>query len=156
MPIRKYTYIEEEAEQVRSLYCDKGFTFGGVVDALGFSYFRVSEYFKKFGIPVRTLAQTQTQKYNFAHLTEAEKGYMAGLIDGEGWIRSDGEIGLENTNLEVIEWLRNKLGCGSLYTRPPRENPNHRQTYSIKVSYIPGRMLLEILKPYMIIKQDKC
>jgi len=101
------------------------------------------------------------------HLTEAEKGYIAGILDGEGTIAvhvRSGEgrkykfgfgvqpyIGVANTKPELIHWLHYKLG-GRHYSR---SNNLVKRAYLWQISDI-ARIyaILKQVMPYLILKRE--
>ncbi len=109
------------------------------------------------------------------HLTEAEKGYLAGIIDGEGCImlaRHKGSrdyiyhvyITIANTSQKLHEWLDKKLpGRGYMKQatpgrdKRPGSNPEQwRQSYNWIVSG--NRIAIVLLKeiaPYLVIKHEQ-
>jgi hypothetical protein len=110
------------------------------------------------------------------HLTEAEKGYLAGIIDGEGCIRLARRLGkrgqhiyliqvvIANTSPKLHEWLESKIpGSGYVnkkthYTDPrPSSHPAQwKPSYRWIVSG--SRFAIVFLKeiaPYLIIKREQ-
>lgn len=105
----------------------------------------------------------QPRKLN---LTETEKAYLAGLIDGEGSIHfalNTGEtiipkISISNSNTEVLEWCRNKIGRGYISTLSPHsfEGSFHRQTHQFIIQAKPTILpVLEAIFPFLIIKKKQ-
>jgi hypothetical protein len=110
------------------------------------------------------------------HLTETEKGYLAGIIDGEGCIRlarrfgKNGDaichiyVAIANTSQLLYEWLENKLP-GKGYIRPisnhaekrPNTHPEQWKpcyTWIVSGNRIAITFLREIA-PYLIIKRKQ-
>lgn len=91
-------------------------------------------------------------------LTDIQKGYLAGLIDGEAYIglsKSSGKysprlcIGM--TDYEVLKWLQDLLG-GSLYSKKRQhETDSPCWTYAITPNIL--REILPIITPYLKVKQ---
>lgn len=90
-------------------------------------------------------------------LSDTQLAYIAGIIDGEGWIRynhSNAEIGFGNTDKQLIDWfvehvpyaclLKCKL-CGHW-----KQMWHWRLVANVKV-----KCLVELILPYMIVKRDK-
>jgi hypothetical protein len=95
----------------------------------------------------------RAHKYN---LTEAELAYIAGIIDGEGYIKLSsltGKIGISNTHLGMLEWLKERLG-GSICKKSKEVKPNHHQAYELQLSKVRARGLLKLIIPYLIVKKD--
>jgi len=95
-------------------------------------------------------------------LKEAEKGYIAGMIDGEGSIclslRKDKRhfnqitptIQISNNNKEMLEWIQNKLeGIGCIH-----KGKTNCYIYEIWTPVIIEKLLYELL-PYLLIKGDQ-
>ena len=80
-------------------------------------------------------------------LSELDRAYIAGLIDGEGCIRI-GRVGPERitfypsisigmTNREVIEWLQDRIHSGSIKLNNPtacRRNPKWKPQHLIRLN----------------------
>ena len=105
---------------------------------------------------------------NTASLSEAQRGYIAAFLDGEGGIqitrseRKDREYTLALhpgvyftlTNEEAVRTIRNWLGGGSITRR--REQGNHRDTYVLTVSGVRSILsLLTAIRPLLIIKRRR-
>lgn len=102
------------------------------------------------------------------HLTEAEKGYIAGLIDGEGSItlsrRVSGRvnpvysihISICNTSPKLIEWLNGKFP-GKAYTYP--RNKSRLGSKPVYAWVVAGnRQCIQFLKEivnYLVIKRPQ-
>lgn len=101
-----------------------------------------------------------------------ERGYISGIIDGEGYLginrikrksnfrgfvyRPTLEIG--NVDPQLVEYLSNITGCG--FTGGPyskrsknRDRSNERPYYKYVVYSRPLRDLLKILLPYLLLKR---
>jgi hypothetical protein len=96
--------------------------------------------------------------------TDVEKGYIAGIIDGEGCIgiyRSSDrdrtfflQITIVNTNVTVLEWLKNKFGCGYLAPQSTsKKRFKNKQSYSLEVSRMKAYQILLRVLPHLIIKR---
>jgi len=104
-----------------------------------------------------------------AWLTEVEKAYLAGIIDGEGSIGISRDyrpnrrhspfhrarMRITSTNLDLIEYLKTKVGDQGKYhicTRPSRDI-NRKTTYEIEMGdRLTAKLLHEVL-PYLIVKR---
>jgi hypothetical protein len=99
-------------------------------------------------------------------LSEAQIGYLAAFLDGEGGIqitrttRKDREytialhpcVYFTNTNREVIYTLRRWLSAGCIVTAKQKQE-NHKPTFNLHVTGTKNIIeLLTLLRPYMIIK----
>ncbi len=105
---------------------------------------------------------------NLSELTQSQKGYLAGFLDGEGGIqitrsqRRDREYTLAlhpmvyftNTKEHAIRTLRKWLGAGSISHRV--EGGNHNDTFALNITGTRNiSALLHILRPYLIIKSTR-
>jgi hypothetical protein len=97
-------------------------------------------------------------------LSETEKAYIAGIVDGEGSIAISKSqtkkykyvyhiltISVSNTNKIVIDWLREKLG-GSVHSY--RCKAHRRDCFSWQTSAARAKKVLEQILPYLIIKKE--
>ncbi len=94
-------------------------------------------------------------------LSELEWAYLAGIIDGEGSIAiyrfRDSyrpEISVFNTNVELKQWLKTRLGG---YVNPPRQqNPRQKPAFKWRTTTL--RQMKEICQrclPYLIVKRPQ-
>ena len=100
-------------------------------------------------------------------LTESEKGYIAGFLDGEGSIlltrhKDNGNIrcrpvvAFYNTNLEVLDWIAGVIDVKiNKRQEDTRTDVRHRRTnYTIKINkYSEVYKFLVAIRPYLRIKQ---
>ena len=96
--------------------------------------------------------------------TDAELGYLAGLLDGEGSIyiscRNEGgyknyfaRFQIVNTNFDVMHWIKNKFG-GLLFVRErSKTNPRWKDSMEWFTNVKELDSLLPLLIPYLIIKK---
>lgn len=98
-------------------------------------------------------------------LTEAEKGYLAGLIDGEGTIsllqhgaNKSGEpyyrirVRIANTDIKMVKWLTSKMGIWNVTLAKPYGV--RKPVYQISCAGFYVLPLLKEIRKYLIIKQD--
>lgn len=99
-------------------------------------------------------------------LTEAELGYIAGFMDGEGSIlisetgKLNPTLQFPNTHRAAIEWLQRKLTVGGLAitvrSKATAVNPHYKDLYQL---HIGGALnvysILKAILPYLIIKKEK-
>lgn len=98
--------------------------------------------------------------------TEAERGYLAGILDGEGSItigkrhplrnRSPQHglsIQISNTSEEVIKWLHCRLG--GCISELHSEKRGYRRCYTIQIAGNVACSLLKYLVDIMIIKKPQ-
>lgn len=100
-------------------------------------------------------------------LNAFERGYVAGMIDGEGYIRisrwvakKDSKpkygpvIGIASTTKSVLIYLREILGVGQLVTIRPA-NKRHKTAYSLCIWSQQARSVLRQIKSCLIIKAEQ-
>ncbi len=94
-------------------------------------------------------------------MTSEEKAYIAGIIDGEGTVtlsRAHVEelpapkLSVANNSLELLKWIREKVGSGVIIKRSKRE-PQHKDHYVLDISNNWALDLLMDVKEYLIIKK---
>lgn len=98
-------------------------------------------------------------------LTELEKAYIAGLIDGEGSIhmtKRDARrtaylyVCVTMTHKPTIEWLSEKFGNKAVYVAPPKNRPGllgkTKPAYSCRLGGKRAKLLSQVLIPYLITK----
>jgi uncharacterized protein YerC len=92
---------------------------------------------------------------------EAFAAYLAGFIDGEGYIgiesapRGLGSVNITIANCEVsvLESIRERLGVGAIYSQQQREH--WRRRYVLKIGNAHDcRLALRIVRPYLQIKGE--
>jgi hypothetical protein len=100
-------------------------------------------------------------------LTDIEKGYLAGIIDGEGWIgickEKDKRISsgyrlrpildIGNTNIEALENIKTLIGEGYIANGQKRER--RKEIYMLRLSPNTMRWLLPEIVDVMKIKQKQ-
>ena len=106
------------------------------------------------------------QKYTDAELKDLidklsveERAYISGLFDGEGCIRLhllrkqhvDKRLVITMTNKDVITWLANKTGLGSIHKKTPKQ-PTWRPIYYWTVTGRQAVALAEAIRPWSIVK----
>lgn len=114
------------------------------------------------------LAHQPFQGQIIAHLTEAERGYLAGILDGEGSIgmyqhvyrRGDKlrvqyvvSVHIANTNQDLIEWLAAKIPRSHVRWDIRKDRQNRRPCGQWTLSTNPAIALLRELEPYLIAKR---
>jgi len=104
------------------------------------------------------------------NLTETEKAYLAGIIDGEGSICITRKkqcsshkyttyqpyIEITNLNKDLIDYISSKIPYAFKFTRPrTRINSRWRDAYTVQVTGLTHIIeLLEQIKPYLIVKRQ--
>jgi hypothetical protein len=88
-------------------------------------------------------------------LDEKDKAYIAGIIDGEGWVginQTNPVISISNTNYSLMEYLIDKIG--GIVCKKPKYKEQHNQAWQWEISGDRARVLLDTVRPYMILKKD--
>lgn len=97
-------------------------------------------------------------------LTDAEKGYLAGLFDGEGCVGyyrrytkgisyHSASLHICSTDLRAIEWVATKVGYGNVTST---QNGTRKVAYSWQLCNKPQvEEVLKMIRPYLIIKADQ-
>ena len=102
-------------------------------------------------------------------LTESQKAYLAGFIDGEGSLllqphrRKDWkrvyycpEVDVYNTDPEILSVLREWTGLGSVNAFHNSKKPSHYKIrYTWRITGLKAKMLLNTLLPYLQIKRKQ-
>lgn len=95
-------------------------------------------------------------------LTDIEKGYIAGIIDGEGSIcltrnrlnefRSP-SVTVASTTYELIEYLKNKIG--GVVSIKAKEKDNYKQSWIWCIRTNLALELLEEIQNYLLVPEKK-
>ncbi len=111
------------------------------------------------------LNKSHTQGYKLPKLSEAQWGYIAGIIDGEAHVRQfevrktsvsvnyGFEIAIAQNNIELLETLKGWLGEGGIRLK---KTPNARKPVyqlEIKKRFAVYKILNRIL-PMLIVKKE--
>ena len=101
-------------------------------------------------------------------LTEAQKAYIAGFIDGEGnlnirkhprsfngkrYYTHSIRTVLTNTDLRPIDFIQGLVG-GKRYTRTQHLGVGHQRCYSLALNGAESQKLLKQILPYLIVKKE--
>ena len=96
-------------------------------------------------------------------LTSEELAYIAGIVDGEGYIgiykHPDNYtiyrtiVGVTNTDLKLVDWLHEMLG-GNIYEKPSY-GKNHKTQYNWKLNGTHIVDLLKAIRPYLRLKDEQ-
>ena len=101
------------------------------------------------------------EKYHL-QLTEIEKAYLAGFIDGEGsiGIQQDSHarygricLRISNTNEMIIRYIRDLIGFGAVVFIK-RQKDKWQDAYSYQVASYQCKIVLEQLLPYLKVKRE--
>jgi len=104
------------------------------------------------------------KNYNL-DITREETAYLAGIIDGEGWIGSGYygnqkaqqvvyRITISSSSKELIDWLVDKLKVATVYKN--NHSPLTKKTcYNLEIRrFNQVKSILKAVLPYSIIKKD--
>jgi hypothetical protein len=93
-------------------------------------------------------------------MDDAEKAYLAGLMDGEGavqalspYTRSTGEkvwyarVSIGMTHLDTIDWIHSRTGIGCLHA--PKPTNDRQQAYYWIATSRPAIGVLEAIRPWL-------
>jgi len=93
------------------------------------------------------------QKLN---LSETDKAYIAGLIDGEGTIRISHDkkyrgsywprVSIANSNENLLKWVKTKIGLGYISKKKGKPHEYWCEGYNVKP-------LLDAILPYLKVKR---
>lgn len=117
---------------------------------------------------IRLKAKKEAAKppHPISKLTETEKAYIAGLIDGEGAIYMAGNqgktwyptISIFMTSEGVLRWLADKTGGQKIHSCHRKQEPRYKSIlktqYLYRTSGKTAQGLCRAIFPYLRIKQD--
>jgi hypothetical protein len=152
------------AAELRRRYVDDRKTAMEIARELGVSETLVLLYLRRFEIAPRHGhgGRLATRTLSLEHLPPAERGYLAGFIDGEGYVSIAGRrphalnprVMIANTHLATMNYLASLLGAGTRVLERKRARAYHRQGYIILVDRMADVLhLLETVFPYMVTKR---
>jgi hypothetical protein len=157
MPAKGQFKVTISPEELRRLHIIEGKSSYEIAKLLGVSRTIILRYMKRLGVPHRTF------KMSGSELPERVRGYIAGIIDGEGTVtiivirrkRSYlSTIYVDNTDLSLLKKIRELCGFGSLYRHSSRkQETKQRRLYRLKFSSTHLRILLPQITPYLIRKR---
>ena len=97
-------------------------------------------------------------------MTNEEKAYIAGTIDGEGSIMlikfhnnqfPSPCVSISSTTIESLEWIKNKTGVGNIIRKKNYNIEKHKNSFTYTVKYNDAIGLLKEIEPYLILKSKK-
>ena len=97
-------------------------------------------------------------------MTNTEKAYIAGIVDGEGSIMltrfhknqyHSPCISISSTDLELLEWVKNTVRAGKINTKKNYNEKKHKNSYTYTIIYDEAIQLLEDIEPYLVIEKKK-
>ncbi len=97
-------------------------------------------------------------------MTETEKAYIAGIIDGEGSImlqrihkneHPSPCVSITSTTLELLEWIKDTVRKGRVLSKKNYNIEKHKDCYSYVLRRNDAISLLNDIYPYLIINTKK-
>ena len=97
-------------------------------------------------------------------MTNIEIAYLAGIIDGEGSIMLSKYhhsefpcpcISISSTDLELLEWVRDKIGSGRINRKKNYNINKHKTSYTYVVYYDTAIDVMNKIEPYLVITKKK-
>ena len=97
-------------------------------------------------------------------MTNIEIAYLAGIIDGEGSIMLSKYhqsefpcpcISISSTDLELLEWVRDKIGSGRINRKKNYNINKHKTSYTYVVYYDTAIDVMNKIEPYLVIVKKK-
>lgn len=97
-------------------------------------------------------------------MTETEKAYIAGIIDGEGSIMlikfHSNElpspcVSIASTTIELLKWIKSTVGKGVIINKKNYKPEIHQTCYSYTVKYNVALDLIKDIYPYLIVPSKK-
>src|SRR5260221_2107931 len=87
--------------------------------------------------------------------------WAAGIVDGEGCIFIGAgvslrvRVGVTNTDIRMIERLKELFGGNAAYRRRNDRNPNHKNIWDWEVAAKKAEACLKEVLPYLVCKRDQ-
>lgn len=97
-------------------------------------------------------------------MTEIEKAYIAGIIDGEGSIMLQRFhrnqypapcVSIASNTIELLTWLKDTIGYGVIIKKKNYNPEKHKLSYSFVIKHNNAIKLLEDIYPYLIIESKR-
>lgn len=97
-------------------------------------------------------------------MTNEEKAYIAGIIDGEGSIMLQSFhknqlpspcVTIASTTLELLEYIKNVVGVGTITKKKNYNIEKHKYSYTLTIRYNHAIELLKDIEPYLVIISKK-
>lgn len=101
-------------------------------------------------------------------IPDVELAYMAGMVDGEGsitigsrnskqneseYLVSHTRVAVYNCHLGVLEWIKERFG--GYICEAPRDLSRRKKAYSWTVGHRGAALVLDMILPFLIIKQQQ-
>lgn len=97
-------------------------------------------------------------------MTELEKAYIAGIVDGEGSIMlqkfHSNEypspcVSIASTTYELLDWIKCVIGKGTIKQKKNYNSSKHKDCYSYILKYDDAIQLIKEIYPYLIINAKR-
>ncbi len=97
-------------------------------------------------------------------MTELEKAYIAGIVDGEGSIMLQKFhyneypspcISIASTTSELLDWIKSVIGKGTVKLKKNYNNSKHKDCYSYILKHDDAIQLITEIYPYLIINTKR-
>ncbi|EPY2305867.1 LAGLIDADG family homing endonuclease [Clostridium sporogenes] len=97
-------------------------------------------------------------------MTNEQKAYIAGIIDGEGSImllKFHGNqfpspcISISSTTIELLEWIKSVTKIGTIKRKKNYNPEKHTDSFTYTIKYNNAINLLIEIEPYLVIKSKK-
>ena len=159
MTVRKKWTAEEE-EKLRELV--KTHSIREIAEILERTCSSVKHKLQRLNIPL-SLEATYGKNYSL-QLSETEKAYLAGFLDGDGMIgfhisfrkkfRLRPEVKFSNTDKRVIDWILQKISFMHEVSDDPHDERHKRRYHALIRGPLGCRAILRELLPYLIVKRE--
>jgi hypothetical protein len=97
-------------------------------------------------------------------MTEIEKAYIAGIIDGEGSIMlikfhnnqlPSPCVTVSSSTIELLEWIKSRTGAGTIKSKKNYKPDVHKDSFTYEVKYDKAVSLLSGIYPSLTIDTKK-
>ncbi|HDK7161164.1 TPA: LAGLIDADG family homing endonuclease [Clostridium botulinum] len=97
-------------------------------------------------------------------MTNEQKAYIAGIIDGEGSIMllrfhnnqfPSPCISISSTTIELLEWIKSLTKIGTIKRKKNYNAEKHTDSFAYTIKYNDAINLLIQIEPYLVIKNKK-
>ncbi|MGN9166038.1 LAGLIDADG family homing endonuclease [Tissierellaceae bacterium HCP3S3_D8] len=97
-------------------------------------------------------------------MTDTEKAYLAGIVDGEGSIMlirfhknqyPSPCVSISSTDLELLKWIKKTAKMGRIINKKNYNKERHLDSYTYRVIYDDAIKLLKDIAPYLIIRRKR-
>ncbi|KRU25046.1 LAGLIDADG endonuclease [Clostridium sporogenes] len=97
-------------------------------------------------------------------MTNEQKAYIAGIIDGEGSIMllrfhnnqfPSPCISISSTTIELLEWIKSVTKMGTIKRKKNYNTEKHTDSFTYTIKYNNAINLLIQIEPYLVIKNKK-